>query len=439
MRRQALTGSRVRDRRLLLGLKQSDLARTVGISSAYLNLIEHNRRRVGAELLQALADALKVEPATLAEGAEGAIFDALREAAAAPEPGVRPEVALVEDFASRFPGWAGLLAARQGQVARLSRTVETLSERMAQDPFLAASLHEVLSAITAVRSTSAILAETEDIEPEWRTRFHRNIHEDSLRLTSVSTALVSWLDQAQAPEAGLASPQEELESWLLTRGHHFPQLERATAVSAETIIAGAPELASEASRTLALSHLAVYRADALALPLAAMQKVLSEAGPDPLRLSQTLGVPMPRVLRRMASLPDDIAPAGLGLVACDATGTLTFRRTAPGFNLPRFGAACALWPLYEALVQPGMPIRRVLETSGRGAGARFIGYAWCDRTYPAGFDGPGVSQALMLIVPLTAETENRGRMTEPPRIVGTSCRICAEARCVARREPSILM
>ncbi|MFZ1663291.1 MAG: helix-turn-helix transcriptional regulator, partial [Paracoccaceae bacterium] len=78
MRRQALTGSRVRDRRLLLGLKQSDLARTVGISSAYLNLIEHNRRRVGAELLQALADALKVEPATLAEGAEGAIFDALR-------------------------------------------------------------------------------------------------------------------------------------------------------------------------------------------------------------------------------------------------------------------------------------------------------------------------------------------------------------------------
>ena len=57
MRRQALTGSRVRDRRLLLGLKQSDLARTVGISSAYLNLIEHNRRRVGAELLQALADA----------------------------------------------------------------------------------------------------------------------------------------------------------------------------------------------------------------------------------------------------------------------------------------------------------------------------------------------------------------------------------------------
>ena len=47
MPRTALTGTRVRERRLLLGLKQADLARTAGISPAYLNLIEHNRRRVG--------------------------------------------------------------------------------------------------------------------------------------------------------------------------------------------------------------------------------------------------------------------------------------------------------------------------------------------------------------------------------------------------------
>ncbi|MGB5871554.1 MAG: helix-turn-helix transcriptional regulator, partial [Albidovulum sp.] len=48
MARLALTGTRIRDRRLLLGQKQADLARKVGISPAYLNLIEHNRRRVGA-------------------------------------------------------------------------------------------------------------------------------------------------------------------------------------------------------------------------------------------------------------------------------------------------------------------------------------------------------------------------------------------------------
>jgi hypothetical protein len=433
MARQALTGSRVRDRRQLLGLKQADLARAVGVSPAYLNLIEHNRRRVGAELLAALALALKVEPVALAEGGQGALFDALREAAAAPEPGVLPELDRIEEFAGRFPGWAGLLAARQGQVGRLSRTVEALSERLAQDPFLAASLHEVLSAITAVRSTSAILTETEDIEPEWRARFHRNIHEDSVRLSNVSAALVAWLDRARAPEAGLASPQEELENWLAARGWHLPQVERGMP-DAEALIAAAPELVSPAAKLLAREHIMAARADAQALPLPPFLAALAEDGPDPAGLARRFGAPMPQVMRRMAALPEEATPAGLGLVAADGTGTLTFRRAAPGFPLPRYGAACALWPLFEALARPVTPIRRVLRAAGRGAaGARFLTYAWCDRSHPGGFDAPAVSRALMLILPQPGGTGDEGLA------VGPSCRICPETACAARREPSILV
>ena len=46
MPRAALVGSRIRERRSLLGLRQADVARAAGISPAYLNLIEHNRRRI---------------------------------------------------------------------------------------------------------------------------------------------------------------------------------------------------------------------------------------------------------------------------------------------------------------------------------------------------------------------------------------------------------
>ncbi len=438
MARQALTGTRLRNRRLLIGLKQADLARAVGVSPAYLNLIEHNRRRVGPELLAAIAAVLGVAPATLAEGGEGALYDTLREAASRSEPGVEPEAERLEEFVSRFPGWAALLAARQGQVGRLSRTIEALNERMAQDPFLSASLHEVLSAITSVRSTSAILAESEDIDPEWRARFHRNIHEDSLRLTTASAALVAWLDQGQAPETGLASPQEELESWLQSAGYHFPALERAHAPEPESLIGGAAELASGAARELAVAHLLSYRADAQALPLAAFQQALKAEGPDPAQLAFALKADLPAVMRRLAALPPEATPVGLGLVACDGSGTLTFRRPAPGFALPRFGAACPIWPLYEALVQPATPIRRVVETSGRGAGARYLAYAWCDRSYPGGFGGAPVSRALMLILPLSPEPGPRGQRAEAARVVGSSCRICAEAACLARREPSIL-
>ena len=95
------------------------------------------------------------------------------------------------------------------------RALEAMNDRMSHDPHLSASLHEVLSALSSVRSTAAILAETEDIEPEWRARFHRNLHQDSERLALGAEALVSYLDTAgQADEQGIASPQEEVEAWL---------------------------------------------------------------------------------------------------------------------------------------------------------------------------------------------------------------------------------
>ena len=53
-----LTGSRVRERRLTLGMRQAAVAKSAGISASYLNLIEHNRRRIGPDVLARLAQAL---------------------------------------------------------------------------------------------------------------------------------------------------------------------------------------------------------------------------------------------------------------------------------------------------------------------------------------------------------------------------------------------
>ncbi len=435
MPRSALTGTRVRERRLLIGMKQADLARAAGISPAYLNLIEHNRRRVGAELLAALAGALGVEETALAEGAESALFEGLREAAAGLVSGAsageaEPEIGRIDEFVSRFPGWAALVAVQQGRVASLERSVEALNERMAHDPFLSASLHEVVSAVTSLRSTAAILAETEDIAPDWRERFHANVFEDSIRLSEAAAALVAYLDSSKEAETGLSSPQEEVEAWLARAQHHLAALERGTAPPGESLIAGVPELASGAARKLALAHIARYRADAVALPLERFARVLEEEGPDPAALARRMGTGLAPVFRRLASLPEGMAPP-VGLVACDASGTLTFRKPAPGFALPRHGAACPLWPLYEALARPMVPIRAVVEMAGR-VPQRFLTYAFSEPRHPGGFDGPQVVEAQMLILP---PPEQRGEVERP---IGASCRICPRADCAARREPSIL-
>ena len=62
MAREGLTGSRIRERRGIAGLKQAELANMVGISASYLNLIEHNRRRIGGKLLLNIAATLGVDP-----------------------------------------------------------------------------------------------------------------------------------------------------------------------------------------------------------------------------------------------------------------------------------------------------------------------------------------------------------------------------------------
>ncbi|HAW46979.1 MAG TPA: transcriptional regulator, partial [Roseovarius sp.] len=46
-----MIGTRIRERRVLAGIRQTDLAKRVGISPSYLNLIEHNRRRIGGKTL----------------------------------------------------------------------------------------------------------------------------------------------------------------------------------------------------------------------------------------------------------------------------------------------------------------------------------------------------------------------------------------------------
>lgn len=432
MPRSSLTGSRIRERRLVLGMRQADLAREAGISASYLNLIEHNRRRIGDALLRKMAVALGVEISALTEGTEAALIEGLRQAAAGSgESG--PELARLEEFAGHFPGWAQLLIGQSRRVALLERTVETLSDRMTHDPHLSASLHEVLSVITAIRSTAAILAETEDIDPEWRKRFHHNLHADSLRLAEGAAAIVNHLEGSEVEETGLASPQEELEAWLEARGYHVAELEGTPAPAPERIVAGAGELATNSARKLALAYLERSARDARQLPLAPFQAAVDELGTDPGPLARRFGVDLTVVLRRLASVPDS---GGLraGLVICDGSGTLTFRKPAEGFPLPRFGAACPLWPLYQALSRPMAPIRATVEMAGR-IPRRFLTYALCQPSNPAGFDGPQVLESFMLIMPL-AGPASVGEAAQP---VGTGCRICPRSTCLARREPSILV
>lgn len=427
MARDTLTGSRIRERRMFLEIRQAALARQVDISASYLNLIEHNRRRIGGKLLLDIAKALGVEPSMLTEGAEVALIATLREAATGAGKPIA-ELDHADEFAGRFPGWAEVLAGEHRRVATLERTVQVLSDRLTHDPDLAASLHEVLSTAAAIRSTASILAETGELEPEWRDRFHRNLNEDSLRLAESSKSLVSFLDQSNTGSVSRGVPQEEVEAFFTAHDYHFSAIEQGQ-TTPEALVAAAPELQSDSARGTALNALKQYCADAEKMPLSDIEQALS-GDLDPVKLAGEFDCDLSQVLRRLAALPEDILGQPAGLVQCDAAGAVLLRKPIAGFALPRFGASCPLWPLYTALARPLVPVRRQVVQYGRqAAGFECLAVAW-PQAMPD-FDSDPIFCAVMLILPLAERPA-------APLAVGSSCRICAGKDCLARREPSIL-
>lgn len=421
----ALSGSRLREKRLALGLRQADLALAAGISASYLNLIEHNRRRIAPALLDRLAARLGTDAAAIADGAASPLAQDLR-AVAADQGEMAAEVDQAEDLAARFPGWAALLTRLHLRGQGLSRAVEALNDRLSHDPHLSASLHDVLSLVASVASTAAILHETPDIEPEWRARFLANLDSDAKRLATGAEALVAYLDGAgQAGDPGSALPRQEMEDWLAARGWALE--EAAEPQGLALLLAGAAGLASAGAQGLAAAFVARAAQDVQALPEPALRAALAETGPDPAALALRFGTPVMQVFRRLPLLPGFAA----GLVLCDASGTPTFQKPIPGFSLPRLGACCPLWPLFTALARPMTPVTALVETP---EGRRFRVLAYAESSLPGGFGGPELREAAMLILPL----ETKAAPGAAALRLGPTCRICPRGACPARREPSIL-
>ena len=420
------TGSRIRARRLDAGMAQRDLALQVGISPSYLNLIEHDRRRIGGKLLGQIAAALGLETALLSDGADADSVARLRSAAAALGD-VAVEAAQAGDLAARYPGWARLIAAQAERIAALDQRLRLVSDRLAHDPALSEALHGVISAVTSIQSTAAILTGDTAVDADWQARFHRNILDDSARLARTSAALIAYFDAAAEGPGTAPSAIEALEHLLaLTDFHRAGQEPGADPAT----VPPDPPL-PPAVRDLRDAHDRRYAADAAALPLDLLLPVLQAEGHDPLRTAARLGRPLAQVLRRMAGLPPGTGGGGTGLLICDAAGVVRLFKPLPGVVLPR-ATLCPLWPIFTALGQPGRPV--TLQAALPDAvGSRIDCHAIAEIVpHPAGPHLPPLIEAVMLMRAGAAQGP------VPPVPVGAGCRLCPRPDCPARREPAVI-
>src|SRR5271168_387189 len=121
-------GSRVRMRRMMLGMSQEKLGDALGLTFQQVQKYEKGTNRIGASRLQQIAQILQVPVAFFFEGAPGAqIIGRGKGPAEAPSP------AYVSDFLATSDGLALTKAFMQIRDGKLRRRIVDLVEQVAGD------------------------------------------------------------------------------------------------------------------------------------------------------------------------------------------------------------------------------------------------------------------------------------------------------------------
>lgn len=206
-------------------LSQAALARAAGVSPSYLNLIENNKRDVGGALLRRIAEPLGLDIDDLSGDPEQRLLHAIQEVLNDPLlHGAGVEQTDMRDLVARFPEAARALIVLHRACGDANAELEAYANRLNSDPLLSQMLHEVLSRITAMRSSAEILSGVEDLAPRDRSRFAGAITREARDLSETVRGLASYFDLASLRRRS-TSPLREVEDAFIAANNHFPALE----------------------------------------------------------------------------------------------------------------------------------------------------------------------------------------------------------------------
>lgn len=446
MERKVFAGPRLRRVRQRLGLTQSQMAAELGISPAYVNLMERNQRPLSVQVLMKLASRFSIDPAELQGEAEGETLRALKAVfsdplVAAELPGPEELVELAEAAPNVAQAVVRLHGAYREGAERLSELSGQIGEGGEGGEGALRLPHEqVREALTgpdgwspAIEAAAASLADgltpRDDLLAAVKARL-REAHGIEVRVLPV----------AAMPRDRMRFDRHSMRLFLSER---LALKERAPFVALQlALIAGNDALdealaALEPSRpeTGRLLRLALARrmADAILMPADRMRELVGELRLDIAAVSRRLALRPSRVMRRLAMLglleEGDRQPV---FVLADQTGVL-LEEIGSGFPLPRFGALCGRLPAFDPL-RPGEIAAAFAVTDEK---EDWLLVAAVEDGIVPPDDGPAPRHLAMLALRRrdVESTAYAPFLDAPRRPIGSTCRLCEVAGCTHRTAP----
>jgi XRE family transcriptional regulator, fatty acid utilization regulator len=446
-KRRIFAGSRLRLLRESRGFTQSDMAARLGISVSYLSQLEHDDRPLTAPVLAALAQHFPLDWYAFEDDEATRRFAALREAAADPLFATPLTPDQITRIADQQPTLADQFIALHAAYRRAGERLQIVDEALSSDnaggsrlPWeqvrdwfhnagnyvdrldraaetLALSLREPSALSPSIGAIEQHLRDTLCISIGRQTTYGLREFDAELRHLT--------LDQAQPAE-----------SQRFQLAHQLVALALRAEISA---LVDTAKLQTTAAQQLLFVGLSNYAAGALLMPYATFRAEARAVRHDIDRLCQSFGVSFEQACHRLSTLQRPQA-RGVPFFFCrvDMAGNITKRHSATRLQFARFGGACPLWIVHDAVAIPDRILVQLAETPD---GVRYVSMA-------KGLVKPSGSYARAprrYAVALGCETEHAHEFiyadgldliapTAATRI-GISCRLCPRPDCDQRAFP----
>ncbi|MSO57033.1 MAG: XRE family transcriptional regulator [Acidobacteria bacterium] len=457
MPRESTIGSKVRALRRAQRVTQSDLARRLGISASYLNLIEHNRRPLPAELLVELARVLPIDLKALSAAQDGRLEADLLEAFGDPLFEDAPVMAgEVRELATTYSNAARAILQLYEAYRAARESTQNLADQMVSQ---GGGVESVQPYRFPTEEVSDLLQLNLNYFPELEDGAESLVRETQLTGDSLFTGLAAYLQRTRGIEVRIqqtAPMQSALRRYdpdrrilhlseVLRRGSRNFQLAHQIGLLTQQDvldrIASNPILTTPESRALCRVALANYFASAVLMPYDAFLRAARTERYDIELLGHRFRASFEQTCHRLTTLR---RPGAEGIpfhmIRIDMAGNISKRFSASGLRFPRFSGACPRWNVFGAFQTPGM-IRTQLSQFPEGQ--VYFEVSRTVRKQSGGFHsrhtqfaislGCDVSYARDMVYADGLDLESREALIP----VGPTCRLCDRMDCEQRAFPPV--
>ena len=457
--KKLMVGQRVRRLRRERGLTQAEMARQLGISTSYLNLIERNQRPVTVQFLLKLGQVFDIDLQRFAADDESRVAALLKEvfgdplfakhdvtnqdiadiAAASPVAG-EAVASLYSAYRDAMANSLGPNDANEGGDAQES----TIVDERGGDPV--AQVQEF------IQSQGNYFAEIEEAaERLW--------NDAGLVRGELYSDLKAYLDGRHGIRARVM-PVEVMRGSLWNFDHHSRRILLSEVLSpasrcfelaqriafldcADTLDAAVARasIVNPASQRLCRLRLANYFAAAVLMPYDEFLHNVKELRYDIDILQKRFEVSYEQVCHRLTTLQKSGAKGiPFFMIRIDNAGNISKTLSASGFHFARFGGTCPRWHVNDVFYRPGRIDTEIVELPD---GRRYFSIARTVALVGGGFHRPDQQLAIALGCDLADAAQlvyaEAHALDDPRDIVpiGVNCRLCERADCNQRAYPPL--